>query len=89
MSSTECFGGLWLLPFGLLVIKSGFIPRFLGYWLLIDGFAYVAITTIGILAPQYHETAFLIAQPALFGELAIVLFLVIRGANVSAPVSST
>jgi Domain of unknown function (DUF4386) len=83
------FWGLWLLPFGLLVIKSGFIPRFLGYWLLIDGLAYVAITTIGILAPQYHETAFLIAQPALFGELAIVLFLVIRGANVSAPVSST
>jgi hypothetical protein len=83
------FWGLWLLPFGSLVIKSGFIPRFFGYWLLIDGLAYVAITIIGILAPRYHETAFLIAQPALFGELAIVLFLVIRGANVTAPASST
>ncbi len=82
------FWGLWLLPFGALVIKSGFIPRLLGCWLLLDGLAYVAITIIGILAPQYRDTAFLIAQPALFGELAIVLFLVIRGANVTAPVSS-
>ncbi len=78
------FWGLWLLPFGVLVIKSGFIPRFLGYWLLIDGLAYVALTRIGILAPQYHDIGFLIAQPALFGELAIVLFLVIKGANVPA-----
>jgi Domain of unknown function (DUF4386) len=76
------FWGLWLLPFGLLVIKSGFIPRFLGYWLLIDGFAYVVLSIIGIMAPQYHERAFLIAQPALLGELAIMLFLLIRGANV-------
>jgi hypothetical protein len=76
--------GLWLLPFGVLVIKSGFIPRFLGYWLLIDGLAYVALTVVGILAPQYHDIGFLIAQPALLGELAIVLFLVIKGANVPA-----
>ena len=81
------FWGLWLLPFGVLVIKSGFIPRILGYWLLLDGFAYVALTVVGILAPQYHDVGFLIAQPALFGELAIVLFLLIRGANVSPKVA--
>jgi uncharacterized protein DUF4386 len=78
----EVFWGLWLVPFGLLVIKSGFVPRILGYWLLIDGFAYVVLSAIGILAPQYYETAFTYAQPALFGELAIMLFLVIKGANV-------
>ena len=78
----EVFWGLWLVPFGLLVMKSGFIPRFLGYWLLIDGLAYVVISAIGILAPQYYDTAFRYAQPALFGELAIMLFLVIKGANV-------
>jgi hypothetical protein len=76
------FWGLWLFPFGLLVIKSGFIPRFLGYWLLVDGFAWVVLTIVAILAPQYHDIGFLIAQPAFFGELAIVLFLVIKGANV-------
>lgn len=84
----EVFWGLWLLPFGLLVIKSGFIPRFLGIWLLIDGFAYMVISAIGILAPQYYSTAFMYAQPALFGELAIMLFLVIKGANVKPPLAA-
>ena len=67
------------------MIKSGFIPRFIGYWLLIDGLAYVVLSVIGIMAPQYHERAFLIAQPALFGELVIMLFLLIRGANSPTP----
>jgi len=76
------FWGLWLFPFGLLVMKSGFIPRFLGIWLLIDGVAYVALSVVGILAPQYHDTAFFIGQPAFFAEVAIMLYLLIKGANV-------
>lgn len=78
------FWGLWLFPFGLLVIKSGFLPQFMGIWLLIDGFAYSVFSIVGILAPQYHDLAFLIAQPAFFGEIAIMLFLLIKGANVRA-----
>src|SRR5437870_6933514 len=31
----EIFWGLWLFPFGLLVFRSGFLPRFLGLWLII------------------------------------------------------
>jgi hypothetical protein len=60
----------------------GFLPRFLGFWRLVNGFAYVIITAVAVLAPSYHERPFLIAQPALFGELAILLFLLIKGANV-------
>ena len=78
------FWGLWLFPFGLLVIESGFVPKFLGFWLLIDGFAYVVLTGIAVVTPQYNDVAFLVAQPALFGEIAIMLFLVIKGANVPA-----
>jgi hypothetical protein len=76
------FWGLWLFPFGLLVMKSGFLPRFLGIWLLIDGCAYVVLSVVGILTPQYRDITFLIAQPALFAEIAMMLFLLIRGANV-------
>ena len=78
------FWGLWLFPFGWLVMKSGFLPRLLGIWLLIDGLAYLVLSVIGIVAPQYHGAAFLIAQPALFAELAITLYLLIWGANVKA-----
>ena len=36
------FWGLWLFPFGMLVIRSGFIPRLLGYLLMLAGTGYVA-----------------------------------------------
>ncbi len=39
---TSIFWGLWLFPFGMLVIQSGFIPRVLGVLLLIAGSAYLA-----------------------------------------------
>jgi hypothetical protein len=77
----ELFWGLWLLPFGLLVIKSGFLPKFIGVWLIINCFAYVALSFIGLFAPQYSSIAFTSAQPALLGELAIMLWLLIRGAK--------
>ncbi len=32
----EMFWGLWLFPFGLLVFRSGFLPRFIGVWLMIN-----------------------------------------------------
>src|SRR5207302_1345843 len=32
----EIFWGLWLFPFGLLVFRSGFLPWFLGGWLMIN-----------------------------------------------------
>jgi Domain of unknown function (DUF4386) len=75
----EIFWGLWLVPFGLLVYKSGFIPRFLGVWLIINGFAYVVISFTGLLFPQYEATVFNSAFPVMLGELAIMLWLLIKG----------
>jgi hypothetical protein len=78
----EIFWGLWLLPFGLLVMRSRFLPRILGVWLIINGFAYVVLSFTGLVSPQNYEVAFRSAFPALLGEVAIMLWLVIRGAKV-------
>ncbi len=78
----QVFWGLWLLPFGVLVMRSGFLPRILGVWLIINGFAYVALSLTDLLASQYGQMAFRIALPALFGELAIMLWLLIKGVKV-------
>ena len=78
----EMFWGLWLFPFGLLVFRSGFLPRLIGGWLMINCFGYVALSFIALLFPPYYETAFGLAQPVLFGELAIMLWLLIKGAKV-------
>ena len=76
----EMFWGLWLLPFGLLVYKSGFIPRIFGILLAIAGIAYMIDCTIAILFPSYssfvkYPTLLLVA----IGEISITLWLLIKG----------
>ena len=76
------FWGLWLLPFGLLVMRSGFIPRFLGVLLLVAGSGYVIGFFGPLLVPQYSSLIGQITMVLVFGELPIVLWLVIWGAKV-------
>lgn len=78
----QIFWGLWLLPYGWLVMKSGFLPRILGAWLIVNGFAYVAISFTGLLLPQYGNLVFRVSMPILFGELAIMFWLLIKGVKV-------
>jgi len=84
ISIDEIFWGVWLFPFGLLVFRSGFLPRWIGVWLMINCFGYIFLSVIGFFFPAYDDKAFLYLQPVLFGELAIMLYLLIRGANVKA-----
>jgi hypothetical protein len=76
----EMFWGLWLLPFGLLVYKSEFIPRIFGILLVTGGIAYMIDSIIGILFPNYssfvkYPTLLLVA----IGEISITLWLLIKG----------
>jgi hypothetical protein len=77
----EIFWGLWLFPLALLVYRSRFLPRFLGLWLALAGFAWVILSLTGVLSPQYQDKVDTYSQPALFGEIALMLWLVIRGAR--------
>ena len=77
----EIFWGVWLFPFGLLVFRSGFLPRFIGVWLMINCFGYVALSVIALFFPPYYNAAFKMLQPVLFGELVIMLWLLIKGAK--------
>jgi len=80
--ANEIFWGLWLFPFGVLVFRSGFLPRVLGVWLIINGFAYLTISFTGLLLPEYESMVFNSALPATLGEIAIMLWLLIKGAKV-------
>jgi len=80
----EIFWGLWLFPFGLLVFRSRFLPRFIGVWLMVNCFGYVILSMTTLFFPASNDKIFLYMQPVLFGELAIMLYLLIRGANVNA-----
>ena len=81
----EIFFGLWLLPLALLVYRSRFLPQFLGVWLAIDGVAWVILSLTGVLSPQYYDKVSTYAQPASFGEVAFMLWLVIKGGRPQPP----
>jgi Domain of unknown function (DUF4386) len=79
MLVAQVFWGLWLLPFGILVYRSGFIPRILGVLLIANGFAYPIQSFTSFLLPQYAGVVSRITFPVLLGEAAIILWLLIRG----------
>jgi hypothetical protein len=81
--AVEIFWGLWLLPFGLLVMRSRFLPRVLGILLFIAGLAYVAhsATTLLLAGQRFvlYERVTMLARAA--GEFPIILWLLIKGAS--------
>ena len=79
------FWGLWLFPLGLLTLRSGFLPKFLGIWLLLPGVAYVILFFIDSLLPQYAAISFKISFPFIFGEIVFMLWLMIMGAKEPQP----
>jgi Domain of unknown function (DUF4386) len=77
--AAEILWGLWLFPLAILVYRSRFLPRFLGVWLTINGFAYLAMSSTGLLLPQYQNMVSNVSFPAQLGEVAFMLWLVIKG----------
>ena len=77
----EIFWGLWLFPFGVLVIRSGFIPRFLGVLLFIAGSGYLASSFTSLLLTSYRHFVDQFAMVLEAGELPIIFWLLIWGAK--------
>ena len=79
-SAVTAFWGLWLLPFGILVFQSGFIPRILGVLLVIGCFVWLGISATSLLLPAYAGVANRFV-PLAIGEILIILWLVTVGAR--------
>ncbi len=75
---TTLFWGLWLLPFGYLVMRSGFLPRTLGVFLILGGLGYVTQVFWQILQPATGFPSFVLL-PAAIGEIGICLWLLVVG----------
>jgi hypothetical protein len=79
--AAQIFWGLWLFPFGICVLRSGFIPRFLGVLLMIAGCGYIASALSEVLVPQYANAVDQVSKILGFGELPIIFWLLIWGAK--------
>jgi len=89
------FWGLWLLPLGVLVMRSGFIPGVIGVLLLAAGGTYLVDSALWLLAPAVHRViASVLPLPTAVGELSMVVWLLVWGVKErrdvvsSAPTSS-
>lgn len=77
----ELFWGLWLIPLGHLVYRSGFLPRVLGALLVAGGAGY-ALNFFGkVMIPGYATSSLpaILPIPAHFGEIGLMLWLVFVG----------
>ncbi len=74
------FWGLWLLPMGYLVFKSGSLPRILGILLVIGGFGYLIDSFAFFIVPDLHVA---VAQFTFVGEVLLPLWLLIKGVNIA------
>ena len=77
----QIFWGLWLFPFGICVLRSGFIPRFLGVLLMFAGVGYVASSFGELVVPQYAQAIGQVTGILTLLELPIIFWLLIWGAK--------
>lgn len=75
------FWGLWLLPFGWLVFKSGVLPKVFGVLLMLGCLGYAANVFGKLLIPGYAGMAVsnYATAPASLGEIGICLWLLVVG----------
>ena len=79
----QIFFGLWLLPLGYLVYRSGFFPKVVGVLLAIGCFGYLIDTFVHFLAPGIAESiSTIVVMPAAIGELSFVVYLLVKGVRV-------
>jgi hypothetical protein len=71
----QMFWGLWLLPLGWLILQTRLLPRFVAYWLFLNGGAYVLLSVLGILSPRLESSVSGLVFPALAGEVVAMLWL--------------
>ncbi|MEU5551803.1 DUF4386 domain-containing protein [Micromonospora sp. NPDC047793] len=78
------FFGLWLIPMGWCVLRSGWLPRALGWTLVVGGVGYVLNAFAAYLVPGAGLLADLLVVPATVGEFWILGYLIVRGVRRSA-----
>ncbi len=80
--TAQLFFGTWLFPLGYLVYKSGFLPRFLGVLLVLDGFAVLIWFLQALLLPAYPAIHYPGLALSFVAEVGLGLWLLVMGVKV-------
>jgi hypothetical protein len=80
--TAQLFFSAWLFPLGYLVYKSGFLPKFLGVLLLIDGFAILIWFLQGLLLPSLPAISYPGFAVSFIAEVGLGLWLLVKGVSI-------
>ena len=84
----QVFFGLWLLPLGYLVYKSGLLPKALGILLMLGCFGCLIELIQFFLFPGWEVVTYLDFAIGAIAEISFCLWLLIMGAKEQSPASS-
>lgn len=79
--TAQLFFSAWLFPLGWLVLRCGFLPRLLGWLLLIDGVGVLVWFLQVFLAPGHAAISYPSWAVGFVAELGLALWLLIRGVS--------
>ncbi|MBI4943137.1 MAG: DUF4386 domain-containing protein [Actinobacteria bacterium] len=82
------FFGLWLIPMGWCVLRSGWMPRALGWTLIVGGVGYLLNAFANYLAPGASAAVDALTVPASVGEFWMIGYLLVRGVRRHGPVEA-
>ena len=77
------FFALWLIPLGLLVYKSGFLPKILGILLVVGGFSLFLEVFVYFLVPGFEVVNTVLLIPQTISEFVFLIWLLVKGINIS------
>ena len=77
--TAQLFFATWLFPLGYLVYKSGYLPRFLGVLLVLDGIAVLVWFLQALLLPDYNAIHYPGLVVSFIAELGLGSWLLVKG----------
>jgi len=85
------FFGIHLAVLGYLIIRSGFIPKFIGILLVIASLGYLIDSFANVLLVNYVEYAeifmLIVIVPGVIGELSLTFWLLLKGRKLTGVLS--
>jgi hypothetical protein len=81
----QIFYGAWLFPLGYLVLKSGFLPRILGFMLMIHCAAWLMTFLQFFLFPGFDAITYVSYPLGFIAEFGLTLWLLIMGVKDQKP----
>ncbi len=77
----QVFFGLWLLPLAALIVRSGFIPKVIGWFLALAGAGYLVDVVLAAMLP---DVGFVLSEYTFVGELLLMGWLLAKGVDADA-----